>query len=71
MPEDDRHREIDIGESVSVAELEARLDVSAGQLVRAGFEELGLLLTIYERLPFERAKELVAHFGYIARRKDP
>jgi hypothetical protein len=71
MNEDDRRREIDLGETVSVAELERRIDVPAARLVKTAFEELGLLLTIYERVPFERAKELVARFGFVARRKEP
>jgi hypothetical protein len=71
MQHDDRRREIYLAETTTVVELEPRMDVSAAALVKAGFEELGLLLTIHDRLAFEQARELVAHFGFIARRASP
>jgi ketopantoate reductase len=71
MDQHDPGRDIELGETTSVVELETRMDVPAVRLVAAAFHELGLMLTIHERLSFEQASKLVAHFGFVARRRDP
>lgn len=62
-------KEVVLKEYTAVAELAALLELSPARIIRAAFEELGLLTTINEVLRFDQAKLLAAQFGYRARRE--
>ena len=62
-------KEVVLKEYTSVAELAVLLEVPTVRIIKAAFEELGLLTTINEVLAFNQAKLLAAQFGYRARRE--
>ncbi len=62
-------KEITVPEYVEVLTLAILLDVPAARLIQTAYEDLGRLLTIHELLPFEEARALLAHCGYIAHRR--
>ena len=64
-------KDLEVPEAVSLAALADLTSVPAARLIRAGFEELGRLLTIGDVLPFEDTKALVACFGFTARLRRP
>ena len=53
----------------TVAEVADLMSVSGTEVVRAGFEKLGRLFTLHQRLSFEEIRDLAAVFGYAARRR--
>jgi hypothetical protein len=64
-------REIILGDSTTVVELAAALDVSTSAVVATAFKKLGLMVTIDEALSFERARMIASVFGRTARKRGP
>ena len=62
-------KEIVLDEETLPAELADLLDVASASVIRAAFEELGLLLTVAEVLSFEQASVIAKRFGFRARRQ--
>ncbi len=63
-------KEIVVVGSETVAEVAELMGVSSTEVIRAGFQRLGLLLTIYQRLDFDQIRNLAAAFGLTARRDE-
>ena len=68
MGDNDPSREILLNEPVTLAALAGLIDAPCTSLIRVGFEELGQMMTVYDRLSFDEVARLVVHFGYTARR---
>ncbi len=63
-------KEIVVVGSETVAEVAELMGVSSADVIRAGFQRLGLLFTIYQRLDFDQIRNLAAAFGLTARRDE-
>jgi hypothetical protein len=63
-------KEIHLGDSTPLPFLAKALEASPTRVIEIGFHTLGLLLTIADVLPFDRAKAIAEELGYIVRRKD-
>jgi len=61
--------EVEIPEDVTVGDLANLIAIPATRLVSTAFRELGRVLTIHDTLPFDDARELIAHFGFNARKR--
>ena len=59
-----------VSDETTVAEIADRMGASGADVIRAGFEELGLLLTIEDRPGFQRLNQLAAHFSFRAVRDE-
>jgi hypothetical protein len=62
-------KEIVLGDSTPVSVLSELLHVPPTRVIEVGFNTLGLLLTIADVLPFERAKAVADELGYTVRRR--
>jgi translation initiation factor IF-2 len=59
-----------VNEFLTVAELAELIDVSATQIVGSAFKNLGLLVTINQRLDFDQIELLLEEFGFRAVREE-
>src|SRR5574338_971719 len=59
-----------VNEFVSVAELAAAMKVPATQIVQFAFKELGLMVTVNQRLDFDQIELIASAFGFEAVRED-
>ena len=61
---------IRVNEFVSVSELAAAMKVPATQIVQFAFKELGLMVTVNQRLDFDQIELIASAFGFQAVRED-
>jgi translation initiation factor IF-2 len=69
----EREREaktVRVNEFLTVAELAELMDVPAAQIVGAAFKNLGLMVTINQRLDFDQIELLLDEFGFTAVREE-
>ncbi len=69
---EEREREktlIHVNEFVSVSELADTMKVSATQIVQFAFKELGLMVTVNQRLDFDQIELIASAFGFEALRE--
>jgi translation initiation factor IF-2 len=59
-----------VNEFLTVAELAELIDVSASQIISSAFKNLGLMVTINQRLDFDQIELLLDEFGFRAVRED-
>jgi translation initiation factor IF-2 len=59
-----------VNEFLTVAELAEMIDVSPSQIVGSAFKNLGLMVTINQRLDFDQIELLLDEFGFRAVRED-
>jgi translation initiation factor IF-2 len=59
-----------VNEFLTVAELAQVIDVSATQIVASAFKNLGLMVTINQRLDFDQIELLLEEFGFRAVREE-
>jgi translation initiation factor IF-2 len=59
-----------VNEFLTVAELAELIDVSATQIVASAFKNLGLMVTINQRLDFDQIELLLEEFGFRAVREE-
>ncbi|MFL5382567.1 MAG: translation initiation factor IF-2, partial [Longimicrobiaceae bacterium] len=59
-----------VNEFLSVAELAELIDVPATQLIGSAFKNLGLMVTINQRLDFDQIELLLDEFGFTAVREE-
>ncbi|MDP9349378.1 MAG: translation initiation factor IF-2, partial [Gemmatimonadota bacterium] len=59
-----------VNEFLSVAELAELIDVSATQIISSAFKNLGLMVTINQRLDFDQIELLLDEFGFKAVREE-
>jgi translation initiation factor IF-2 len=70
---EEREREktlIRVNEFVSVSELATAMKVPATQIVQFAFKELGLMVTVNQRLDFDQIELIASAFGFQAVRED-
>ena len=70
---EEREREktrIRVNEFISVSELAGAMKVSATQIVQFAFKELGLMVTVNQRLDFDQIELIASAFGFEAVRED-
>ncbi len=61
---------IRVNEFISVSELAAAMKVPATQIVQFAFKELGLMVTVNQRLDFDQIDLIASAFGFQAVRED-
>ena len=61
---------IRVNEFISVSELAAAMKVPATQIVQFAFKELGLMVTVNQRLDFDQIDLIASAFGFEAVRED-
>jgi translation initiation factor IF-2 len=61
---------IRVNEFISVAELADLMKVPATQIVQLAFKELGLMVTVNQRLDFDQIELIASEFGYQAVREE-
>jgi translation initiation factor IF-2 len=61
---------IRVNEFISVAELADIMKISATQIVQFAFKELGLMVTVNQRLDFDQIELIASEFGFEAVRED-
>jgi translation initiation factor IF-2 len=70
---EEREREktrIHVNEFISVSELAGLMKVPATQIVQFAFKELGLMVTVNQRLDFDQIELIASQFGFEAVRED-
>jgi translation initiation factor IF-2 len=70
---EEREREktlIRVNEFISVSELAAAMKVPATQIVQFAFKELGLMVTVNQRLDFDQIELIASAFGFQAVKED-
>ena len=70
---EEREREktlIRVNEFISVSELASAMKVPATQIVQFAFKELGLMVTVNQRLDFDQIELIASAFGFQAVRED-
>ena len=70
---EEREREktrIRVNEFISVSELAEPMKVPATQIVQFAFKELGLMVTVNQRLDFDQIELIASEFGFQAVRED-
>jgi translation initiation factor IF-2 len=70
---EEREREktrIRVNEFVSVSELAGAMKIPATQIVQFAFKELGLMVTVNQRLDFDQIELIASQFGFEAIRED-
>jgi translation initiation factor IF-2 len=70
---EEREREktrIRVNEFISVAELAEQMKIPATQIVQFAFKELGLMVTVNQRLDFDQIELIASEFGFQAVRED-
>ncbi|HEV8600369.1 MAG TPA: translation initiation factor IF-2 [Gemmatimonadales bacterium] len=61
---------IRVNEFISVAELAETMKIPATQIVQFAFKELGLMVTVNQRLDFDQIELIASEFGFQAVRED-
>ncbi len=61
---------IRVNEFISVAELADLMKVPATQIVQLAFKELGLMVTVNQRLDFDQIELIASEFGYQAMKEE-
>ncbi|HEX5387636.1 MAG TPA: translation initiation factor IF-2 [Gemmatimonadales bacterium] len=61
---------IRVNEFISVSELAAAMKVPATQIVQFAFKELGMMVTVNQRLDFDQIELIASEFGFQAVRED-
>ncbi|HXG44361.1 MAG TPA: translation initiation factor IF-2 [Gemmatimonadales bacterium] len=61
---------IKVNEFISVAELADLMKVPATQIVQLAFKELGLMVTVNQRLDFDQIELIASEFGFTAVREE-
>ena len=61
---------IRVNEFISVSELAAAMKVPATQIVQFAFKELGLMVTVNQRLDFDQIELIASEFGFQAVREE-
>ncbi len=61
---------IRVNEFISVAELAEQMKIPGNQIVQFAFKELGLMVTVNQRLDFDQIELIVSEFGFQAVRED-
>jgi translation initiation factor IF-2 len=61
---------VKVNEFLTVAELSELVDVSATEIIGSAFKNLGLMVTINQRLDFDQIELLLEEFGFTAVRED-
>jgi translation initiation factor IF-2 len=70
---EEREREktrVRVNEFISVSELAALMKVPATQIVQFAFKELGLMVTVNQRLDFDQIELIASQFGFEAVREE-
>ena len=67
---DEEATTVRVNEFLSVAELAELIDVSATQIISSAFKNLGLMVTINQRLDFDQIELLLDEFGFKAVREE-
>ncbi len=70
---EEREREktrIRVNEFISVAELAEQMKIPGNQIVQFAFKELGLMVTVNQRLDFDQIELIASEFGFQAVRED-
>jgi translation initiation factor IF-2 len=70
--EEERERErktVRVNEFLTVSELAGLIDVPANQIIGSAFKNLGLMVTINQRLDFDQIELLLDEFGFTAMRE--
>jgi len=62
-------RIVRVNEFLTVAELSELIDVSSTQIITSAFKNLGLMVTINQRLDFDQIELLLDEFGFTATRE--
>jgi len=62
-------RTVKVNEFLTVSELSELVDVSATQIIGSAFKNLGLMVTINQRLDFDQIEMLLDEFGFTAMRE--
>ena len=57
---------IRVNEFISVAELAEQMKIPATQIVQFAFKELGLMVTVNQRLDFDQIELIASEFGFQA-----
>jgi translation initiation factor IF-2 len=71
LEEQERERTtVRVNEFLSVAELGELMDVSSTEIIGSAFKNLGLLVTINQRLDFDQIEMLLDEFGFTAVREE-
>jgi translation initiation factor IF-2 len=63
-------RTVRVNEFLTVAELAELMDVSSTEIIGSAFKNLGLLVTINQRLDFDQIEMLLEEFGFTAVREE-
>jgi len=63
-------RTVRVNEFLTVAELAELIDVSSTEIIGSAFKNLGLLVTINQRLDFDQIELLLDEFGFAAAREE-
>ena len=61
---------IRVNEFISVSELAEQMKIPATQIVQFAFKELGLMVTVNQRLDFDQIELIASEFGFQAVRED-
>ena len=61
---------VKVNEFLSVAELAELMDVSSTEIIGSAFKNLGLMITINQRLDFDQIELLLDEFGFTAEREE-
>jgi len=61
---------IRVNEFISVSELAELMKIPSSQIVQFAFKELGLMVTVNQRLDFDQIELIVSEFGFEAIRED-
>ncbi|HUF13572.1 MAG TPA: translation initiation factor IF-2 [Longimicrobiales bacterium] len=59
-----------VNEFLTAAELAELIDVSPSQIISSAFKNLGLMVTINQRLDFDQIELLLDEFGFVAAREE-
>ena len=59
-----------VNEFLTVSELSELIDVSPSQIIGSAFKNLGLMVTINQRLDFDQIELLLDEFGFVAAREE-
>src|SRR5207249_6383180 len=61
---------IRVNEFISVAELAEQMKIPATQIVQFAFKELGMMVTVNQRLDFDQIELIASEFGFQAVREE-
>jgi len=61
---------VHVNEFISVSELAGLMKIPATQIVQFAFKELGLMVTVNQRLDFDQIELIASEFGFLAVKED-